>query len=109
MVDEFTKRIIAKNYNHLTKKLYSARPGEVYLATVTCEKLEEEGMIRLKATELNQIEKNKRNTDTIYTCAGCGESEYFTVKQLLNDTTNYMSMGAVRWLDEILGKNSIKE
>lgn len=106
-VEEFSKIIKNKNYIKLKASLYSQKPGTFYLATITCEKLAEEGMINLNKTELNQIKKNRSKTDTIYTCSGCTESEFFTVKQLLTDTNNYIKMEAEWWFDDILGKNII--
>ncbi|ASS49408.1 MAG: hypothetical protein A3D31_03200 [Candidatus Fluviicola riflensis] len=109
LVDEFTTFIMDKNYEPLRAKLYSSKPGEVYLATISCEKLAEEGMIKLRESELSQMKKNRNKTDTIAICSGCTRSEYFTVKQLLNDTTNNMRIEAGWWFDEILGKNIIEE
>lgn len=109
LVDEFTKLITDKNYKQLRAKLYSSKPGEVYLATISCEKLTEEGMIKLRGPELSQMEKNRNKTDTIAICSGCTRSEYFTVNQLLNDTTNNMRIEAGLWFDEILGKNIIEK
>lgn len=109
LVDEFTKLVTDKNYKQLRARLYSSKPGVVYLATISCEKLVEERIIKLNRKELEQIEKNRNKTDTIYTCSGCTKSEYFTVKQLLNDTTSYIRTEAGWWFDEILGKNIIEE
>ncbi len=108
LVKEFTQLVKDKNYQELKENLYSSKPGAVYLATVSCEKLVEEEMIKLNEKELEQIEKNRSKTDTIYTCSGCTESEYYTVKQLLNDSTGY-EMKAKQWFDGILGKNIIED
>lgn len=109
LVKEFSKIIKDKNYIKLKEGLYSQKPGTFYLATISCEILAKEGMINLNKTELNQIKKNKIKTDTVYTCSGCTEFESFAVKQLLNDTSNYIRMEAGWWFDEILGKNIIRD
>jgi len=109
LVDEFAKLITDKNYKQLRAGLYSPNPGVVYLATISCEKLAEERLIKLNGEELEQIEKNRHKSDTIYTCSGCTNSEYFTVKQLLSDTTNYIRTEAGWWFDAVLGKNIIVE
>lgn len=79
------------------------------MSTIYCEKLAEEGLIKLKRSELEQIEKNRNKNDTIYTCSGCTESEYYTIKQLINDTTNNMRLEAGWWFDETLGKNVVEQ
>ncbi len=107
LVKEFSKIIKDKKYIKLKEGLYSQKPGTFYLATISCEKLAKEGMIKLNKTELNQIKKNKSKTDTIYTCSGCTEFESFAVKQLLSDTSNYIRMEAGWWFDDILGNNII--
>lgn len=109
LVNEFAKLITDKSYNQLKTNLYSSKPGVIYLATISCERLAKEEMIKLNDTELTQIKKNRNKADTIYTCSGCTESEYFTLKQLLNDTTNYMRMNAGWWFDHILGKNIVED
>ncbi|MES2588649.1 MAG: hypothetical protein V4622_06690 [Bacteroidota bacterium] len=108
LINEFTKLIKDKKYQQLKARLYSSKPGEVYLSTISTEKLAKEGMIKLNIIELRQIEKNRNKTDTIYTCSGCTESGYYTVKQLLNDTTNFTRKEAGWWFDKILGKNIIE-
>ncbi|HLP53979.1 MAG TPA: hypothetical protein VK151_03085 [Fluviicola sp.] len=79
------------------------------MATISCEKLAEEKIIKLNNNELGQIEKNRNKTDTIYTCSGCSESRCFTIKQLFNDQTNYIGTEAGQWLDMIFGKNIIED
>jgi hypothetical protein len=94
LVEEFTNLIKDKNYKQIRSKLYSSKPGQVYLSTISCEKLSEEGLIKLKRSELEQIEKNRNKNDTIYTCSGCIESGYYTIKQLINDKANNMRLEA---------------
>jgi hypothetical protein len=89
--------------------LYSKEAGKVYLSTISCERLKDEGLIQLNKSELKQIQENKTKTDTIYTCSGCTDSEYYTVKELLIDTNNLIHIEANWWMEYLLGKNSVKE
>lgn len=108
LVEEFTKLIKDKNYKQLKSSLYSSEPGIFYLSTISCTKLSQEGMMKLNSSDLKQIEKNHNKTDTIYTCSGCTNQGYYSIKQLLNDTTNFINQEAEWWFDEILGKNIIE-
>lgn len=107
LVSKFSKLIRNKDYYQQKKGLYCSVPGICYLATFSCERLAEEGMIDLNRTEIQQMQKNRTKTDTIYTCSGCTGSENFTVQQILPDTSNHMRMEAGWWMDEVLGKNII--
>jgi hypothetical protein len=95
--------------DQLKANLYSPNAGNVYLSTISCERLKAEGLLQLNKTELKQIEQNKTKTDTLYTCSGCTDSEYYTVRELFIDTNNMLHKEADWWIDFLLGKNDVKE
>lgn len=109
LVEEFTEFIKNKDYKKIKSNLFSKSAGVLYLATVSCEYFAKEGVIKLNKIELEQINQNKNKTDSLYTCSGCTESEVFTIKQLMNDSNNYIKVESEWWLDDISGKNIIIE
>lgn len=107
IVQQFTRFIIDKNYGPIRAGLFSSRPGTAYLATISCEKLAQEKIIRLNEAEWQQIGKNRGRTDTLYTCSGCTDSRYFTLKELLDSNSNSaVGTQAGWWFDDLLKKNS---
>lgn len=102
LVSKFSKLIREKNYKQIRAGLYSSKPGTCYLATFSCEKLAERGLLQLNKNERYQIEENKKNSESIFVCSGCTDSGDFTVKQLLTDTSHFMKIEAGWWFDEVL-------
>jgi hypothetical protein len=102
LVRKFSKLIRKKNYKQIRAGLYSTKPSMCYLATFSCEKLAERGLIQLNKNERNQINENKKNTESVFVCSGCTDSGDFTVKQLLTDTSHFMKIEAGWWFDEVL-------
>lgn len=102
IVAEFTKDLSDKNYKSLRNKLFSPKSGEIYLATIICQKLSHSGIIKLTKTEENQIKINQNKKDSISTCSGCTAFENFTINKLINDKDNYIRKEAEWWLEKTI-------
>lgn len=102
IVREFSSYLKEKNYKQIKSLLFSSKPGEKYLATISSRKLAEEGLIELNDMLLKQIKLNEQSIDTVSTCSGCTNSEDFTLTDLLNSKDNYIAQEAEWWLEEVL-------
>lgn len=109
IVQEFYTTIKDKNFSKLKADLFSPKTGRYFLATISCELLNQEREIDLNKKDLLQINKNKTKNDSIYTCSGCTQFDVFSVNKILTDTTNYINVVTHYWINGILGKNIVRE
>ena len=91
-----------KNYKTLKAKLYDINPAEKYLATVACEKLMKENLIKLTEKEVSQIKANKSNEEKVTICAGCTNEEELTLKDMFSSKENFLSDSTEEWLKEMI-------
>jgi len=99
-VNVITEILENKKYAELKNKIISNKPAEKYLATFSCIKLFEKGIIKLDENELNQIEKNKRSNLKIYFCGGCTYNENYKMSQLFSEETEF-NLELENWFKQI--------
>ena len=76
--------------------------AEKFLATVSCEKLQQKKMIYLTKEELKQMEINKKSNEIVSTCSGCTNSEKMTLNELFTTENNYIKEETEDWLNEMI-------
>jgi hypothetical protein len=101
-VKKISEILKKKEYKIIIKKLTEKNVAEKFLATVSCEKLQQKKMIYLTKEELKQMEINKKSNEIVSTCSGCTNSEIMTLNELFTTENNYIKEETEDWLNEMI-------
>lgn len=101
-VKKISEILKKKEFTIIKKKLLEKNIAEKYLATVSCEKLQQKNLIHLTNDELKQIKINKKSDEKVNTCSGCTNSETMTLNELFFSDSNYIREQTEEWLNEII-------
>lgn len=102
IVRQFSEFLIGKDYPSIRSKLFSANPGEKYLATVVCQRLYQKQFIELSKKELKQIKSNKSSKDVVSICSGCTDWNKLTIQELFKSDRNFLKDRTEQWLKEMI-------
>lgn len=107
LVSQFSEWVLKKEFKKIREKLTSTNPGEVFLATFTCDKLQKNGLITLSDSNKDELKSNFFRKDSIMVCSGCSEYKKLSLIEILADTGNYMNSEAEWWINELLDQNNL--
>ncbi|SFN87548.1 hypothetical protein SAMN04487989_105137 [Bizionia echini] len=98
LVDKMTDLIKEKKYSEISSLLESKNSGEIFLAILTLERLNQNKNYILKDKELEKIKFWKSSSILVYNCLGC-----FSDTNLMNELfENKNSLEEITWLNKIL-------
>ena len=98
LVDKMTVLIKEKKYYKISSLLESKNSGEIFLAILTLERLNQNNIYILNDEELEKIKFWKSSSIPVYNCLGC-----FSDTNLMHELfENKNSLEEITWLNNIL-------
>ena len=98
LVDKMTDLIKEKKYSEISSWLESKNSGEIFLAIITLERLNQNKNYILKDKALEKIKFWKSSSILVYNCLGC-----FLDTNIMNELfENKNSLEEITWLNKVL-------